>query len=151
MLLQEPVVRHTIPACCTHLACRWHFKQGAGEAAGREGVKTSHNYQFETFSKIATFLLFAEFAMFLQCSSHYSFLSQNNTFKQRNDLSREKKGSAGQVGQLHAPVSAVRGIQYFRQFCFLTGKPVIPSWQPLLPGAGVGQCAHAVHCFYSPT
>lgn len=109
MLLQEPVVRHTFPACCSRHACGWHPKQGVGEAAGTEGVKTSHNCQFEVFSKIAAFLLFAKFPVLLQCCSHYSFLSQNNTFKQRNDLSGEKRGSADRVGQLCTPVSATQG------------------------------------------
>lgn len=122
MLLQEPIGRHTFPAGCSHHACGWHSKQGVGEAPGKEGVKTSHHYQFETFSEIASFLLFAEFPMLLQCYSHYSFLSQNKIFKQRNDLSGEKRRSAGQVGQLRAPVSAVRGISVFQAI-------LVPHWQ----------------------
>lgn len=41
--------------------------------------------------------------------------------------------------------------QYFRQFCFFTGRPSNSSLSPCFPGTSVGQCAHAVHCFYSPT
>lgn len=119
MLFQEPGVRHTLPACHSHQACRWHPKQDGGEAAGRGGVKAGHNYQFETFSKIAAFLLFAEFPMLLQCYSHYSFLSQNNIFKQKNDLSGEKRGSSDHMGQLHAPVSAVRHISVFQAILLL--------------------------------
>lgn len=94
--------------------------------------------------------MFAEFPMLLQYCSHNSFLSQNNIFKQRNDLSGEKRGSAGWVGQLHAPVSAMRGIS--GNFASPVVSLAIPSWQPLvvLP-RGKLQCAHAVHCFCGPT
>lgn len=70
---------------------------GSEEAAGRQGVKTSHGYQLEAFSKIAAFLLFAEFPVLFQYCSHYSFLSQNNIFKQRNGLSGERRGFATQL------------------------------------------------------
>jgi len=94
LLYWEPVVKHSCPACGSHCACRRHSTQGSEEAAGREGVKTSHGYQFEAFSKIAAFLLFAEFPVLFQCCSHYSLLSQNNISKQRNGLSGERRGSA---------------------------------------------------------
>lgn len=123
---------------------------GVGEAAGREGVKRGHNYQFETFSKIAAFLLFAEFPMLLQCYSHYSFLSQNNILSRRMTW-------VGRRGDLQAdwdscmPLCLQWGIfQYFRQFCFFTGKPSNSSLSPCFPGASAGKCAHAVDCFYSP-
>lgn len=88
--------KHTFPAHGSHHACGRHSRQGSGETAGTEGVKTSHSYQFETFSKIAAFLLFAEFPMLFQCCSHYSFLSQNKIFKQRNGLSWERRRSAAE-------------------------------------------------------
>lgn len=47
--------------------------------------------------------------MLFHCYSHYSFLSQNNISKQRNGLSRERRGSAARAGQLHALLCLLRG------------------------------------------
>lgn len=105
----EPVVKHIFPVHSSHLACGWRSGQVGEEAAGRERVKKTHSYQFVAFSKTAAFLLFAEFPMLFQCYSHYSCLSQNNIFKQRNGLSRERRGSAARAGQLHALLCLRRG------------------------------------------
>ena len=116
-------------------ACEWHSRQGGGEAAGREGVKTSHSYHFEAFSKIAAFLLFAEFPVLFQCCSHYSFLSQNNIFKQRNGLSRERRGSAARAGQLHALLCLHRGGSELPLDANgrLPGRWQFPVFQAILP------------------
>lgn len=72
---------------------------------GREGVKPNHSSQFEAFSEIAAFLLFAEFPVLFQCCSPYPFLTRNNNFfNQRNGWGWERRGPAAGAGQLQALV-----------------------------------------------